>query len=198
MSEYEYNDVIVPPIGCVLLQDKQIPICELNNNTQYHPHYVYTRGFVDIQQFKNQLQSMSSSMWEDENQDGNVQITRPSHDAWGIKKIIFTFCDDFLLKILDLPWSQLPEWRNFLLSVYKAINIKECQVVRCLLASLPPGVVIPVHHDTGSWVKQTHRCHLAIITSKQVEFKVGPTPELMSKVDLYYTSICCLYFISKE
>ena len=29
---------------------------------------------------------------------GNVKMTRPAHDAWGIKKITFNFCDDFLLK----------------------------------------------------------------------------------------------------
>ena len=37
-------------------------------------------------------------------------------------------------------------------------------MVRCLLASMPPGCVIPVHHDTGHWVKHSHRVHVAIVT----------------------------------
>lgn len=37
-------------------------------------------------------------------------------------------------------------------------------MVRCLLASMPPGCVIPVHHDTGHWVKHSHRIHVAIVT----------------------------------
>ena len=31
--------------------------------------------------------------------------------------------------VLDFPWSQQPEWREFLLTVYAAINIQEQQVV---------------------------------------------------------------------
>lgn len=63
-----------------------------------------------------------------------MQITRPAHDAWGIKKIIFTFCDDFLLKVVELPWSREERWRRHLLSIYEAIGVQESKVVRSLLA----------------------------------------------------------------
>ena len=132
---------------------------------------------------------------------------RPAHDRWGIKKIVFTFCDDFMLKgkysqstfsarlfsrvinyffecylVLDLPWSQLPEWKELLDPIYDAIGINESMVVRSLLASMGPGVNIPVHHDTGYWVKHTHRCHVAIDTDcEKVDFMVGPNEDKMRK-----------------
>lgn len=40
---------------------------------------------------------------------------------------------------------------------------------------------IPVHHDTGYWVKHTHRVHVAIETGELVDFLVGPTEEHMTK-----------------
>ena len=150
------EEVFIPPVGEVnLLKDKQIPVCE--RELPYDEHYAFTRGTLDITPFKEKLLSLPAEMWEDENQEGNVRITRPSHDAWGIKKIVFNFCDDFLLKVLDFPWSQKAEWRELLCSVYAAMGIDESKVVRSLLASIPPGVNIPVHHDTGYWVKHTHR-----------------------------------------
>jgi hypothetical protein len=96
-------------------------------------------------------------MWDDDSQDGNVKLMRPAHDRWGIKKIVFTFCDDFLLKVLDLPWASDPAWQPHLDAIYEAIGVDKRKVVRALLASMPPGVDIPVHHDTGHWVKHTHR-----------------------------------------
>jgi hypothetical protein len=176
----EFVDVLVPPVGIVSLADKQIPVCE--RSPPYDNCYCFARGALDIGPFQAKLRSMPAEMWEDENQEGNVKMTRPAHDAWGIKKIVFNFCDDFLLKVLDFPWSQNAEWRELLCSVYNAMGIDESKVVRSLLASMPPGVDIPVHHDTGYWVKHTHRCHLAIETGPGVDFLVGPTPELMKKV----------------
>jgi len=181
------DEVFIPPVGEVsLLEKKQIPVCE--QPEPFDEHYAFTRGTLDIGPFKEKLLSLPAEMWEDENQMGNVRITRPAHDAWGIKKIVFNFCDDFLLKVLDFPWSQLPEWRELLSSVYAAMGIDESKVVRSLLASIPPGVTIPVHHDTGYWVKHTHRCHLAIVTHKDIVFKVGPTPELMKRVSIFLLS----------
>lgn len=49
-----------------------------------------------------------------------MRIIRQGHDSWGINKIVFQFCDDFLLKILDFPYAQDEEWRNLLLPVYAA------------------------------------------------------------------------------
>lgn len=35
----------------------------------------------------------------------------------------------------------------------------------------------------GVWVRRSHRVHVAIDTSDEVEFLVGPTPERLSKVN---------------
>ncbi len=49
----------------------------------------------------------SKNLWDQQNAaKNNVKITRPSHDRWGIKKIVLMFCDDFLHTIYTLPWYQ--------------------------------------------------------------------------------------------
>lgn len=169
-----------PLEGIVRLDDKQSPIC--SRTEPFDEHYAFLRGKVDNSAFKAKLLSLPPETWEDELQLGNVRITRPAHDAWGIKKIVFVFCDDFLLKVVDLPWSRSPEWRQYLLPIYEAIGIDESKIVRSLLASMPPGMSIPVHHDTGYWVKHTHRVHVPIITGEEVDFMVGPTDTLIRKI----------------
>ena len=177
MSEFSS----IPPPGIVDLKDKQSPVCE--TPAPFRTDYAFTRAVVDTTGLKNKLLNLSPDMWEDEkHNEGNVKLHRPAHDAWGIKKIVFTFCDDFLLKVFDLPWSQAEEWRMHLLPIYQAIGIDESKVVRCLLASMPPGMSIPVHHDTGYWVKHTHRCHVAIVSRPEVSFFVGPTNDTLRKI----------------
>jgi hypothetical protein len=112
----------------------------------------------------------------------NVSITRPSHDAWGIKKVVLLFCDDFSHRVYQLPW-----WKDFEAALQPILDLlpeNHC-LVRVLLASLPPGVTIPVHHDTGEWVKATHRVHVPVIVTdpSKVIFRVGPTPEKMQRID---------------
>lgn len=46
------------------------------------------------------------------------------------------------------------------------------------------GVVIPVHHDTGHWVKHTHRVHVPIISGPELEFMVGPNEQSMLSYDV--------------
>lgn len=171
---------MIPVSGEVRLTDKQSPVC---GRAEFDEQYAYLRATVDTSAFKAKLLSLPSTAWDDAHQEGNARITRPAHDAWGIRKIVFVFCDDFLLKVLDLPWSKLDDWREHLLPIYHSIGVDESKVVRCLLASMPPGMSIPVHHDTGYWVKHTHRVHVPIITdSKLVHFNVGPTEDRMAKV----------------
>ena len=177
MSEFSS----IPPHGMVDLKDKQSPVCE--TPLPFRADYAFTRAAVDTTGLKNKLLNLSPDMWEDEkHEEGNVKLHRPAHDAWGIKKIVFTFCDDFLMKVFDLPWSQAEEWRMHLLPIYQAIGVDESKVVRCLLASMPPGMSIPVHHDTGYWVKHTHRCHVAIVSRPEVSFFVGPTNDTLRKI----------------
>lgn len=57
-----------------------------------------------------------------------------------------------------------PSSTQALQPVMDVLGIPEEKMVRCLLASMPPGCLIPVHHDTGHWVQHTHRVHVAIIT----------------------------------
>lgn len=67
--------------------------------------------------------------------------------------------------------------------IYEAIGVKEHQVVRSLFASMPPNMSIPVHHDTGYWVKHTHRCHAAIVSSNdEVDFLVGKNEHSLQKM----------------
>ena len=62
------------------------------------------------------------------------------------------------------------------------VGVEEKRIVRSLLARMPPGAKIPVHHDTGYWVRFTHRCHIAIVTDPGVHFYVGPTADRMAEV----------------
>ena len=189
--------LVIPPVGFVDLRDKALgPVCErpeaalmavqhalndtLSNTALLSTsrYFAFTRAVVDVSAFKKLLATLPADAWDDEKaHEENVKLTRPAHDAWGIKKIVFTFCDDFLQKVLDLPFSQQPKWREVLLPIYKAIGIPEHRIVRSLLASMPPGMSIPVHHDTGYWVKHTHRLHVAIESGEGVDFFVGPTNE---------------------
>ena len=178
-------DVVIPPEGQVsLAADKKVPVCERPAGERGEFH-AFTRGRVDVSAFKAKLRSLPPEAWEDEHQEGNVKLKRPAHDAWGIKKIVFNFCDDFLLKVLDLPYSRDEEWRNLLRPIYDAIGVDESKVVRSLLASMPPGMTIPVHHDTGYWVKHCHRIHVAIESGPGVDFLVGPTNDMLQKVCIH-------------
>jgi hypothetical protein len=168
-----------PPVGTLSLADKQQPVC--TKPLPFDEYHAFTRAVVDIKEFQEFLRALSPEDWEDETQEGNVKLVRPAHDAWGVKKIIFTFCDDFLTKIYDLPWSQEPRWQKLLSPIFEAIGVSEKKIVRCLLASMPPGMDIPVHHDTGYWVKVSHRIHCAIETHDNIDFMVGPTVDDMKK-----------------
>ena len=167
-----------------------------NNNDKTEPK---SRGFKNGNKAVNQskLSSKNSSfstsnLWNEQNAaTNNVRITRPSHDAWGIKKIMLVFCDDFMHTIYTLPWYQ-PNSSSIGNKMHKAIQpiletlgIRQECMVRCLLAGLPPGVTIPIHHDTGEWVKYTHRVHVPIIVPDptKVLFRCGPTEQSMERVD---------------
>lgn len=92
----------------------------------------------------------------------NVRLCRPSHDTWGIGKVVFLFCDDFLQNKFVFPYYQ--HIQNVLLPpILNVLGIDESQIVRLLAASLPPGVTIPTHFDTGAWVPHTHRVHIPIL-----------------------------------
>eukprot|EP00536_Pseudo-nitzschia_multiseries_P003245 jgi/Psemu1/185426/e_gw1.48.116.1 len=170
-----------------------------------------TRGFVDVSKLQElvregydrdyrdpeQLPELSpTNYWDPRNADKhNVTLTRPSHDAWGIGKIVLMFSDDFLTKVYRFPW-----WKEFEQALEPIIDVlfpnngnnndnndnnnNNRVVVRALLASLPPGATIPVHHDTGEWVKTTHRVHVPILVKdpSRVVFRCGPSTELLQRI----------------
>ncbi|CAM9888508.1 unnamed protein product [Ectocarpus sp. 4 AP-2014] len=181
------GEIVVPPSGQVKLKDKTTPVIEQVAKEQLDPEarpLVFTRGRADLSLLRRLLSSRGASIWTDEEHDRtNVKMTRPAHDKWGISKIVLVFCDDFLKKVYTFPWYHEPEWKEALQPVLDVLGVPEEKMVRCLLASMPPGCVIPVHHDTGHWVQHTHRVHVAVVTDvSEVDFFVGPDPKHMRKV----------------
>jgi len=164
-----------------------------------------TRGFVDVSKIQDMvregfdldyrniddsLKLSSTNYWDPRNADKkNVTLTRPSHDAWGIGKIVLIFSDDFLTKVYQFPW-----WKEFEDALQPIIDVlfprpenganKKGLVVRALLASLPPGSTIPVHHDSGEWVKKTHRVHVPILVENpsRVVFQCGPSNDMLQRI----------------
>ena len=136
---------------------------------------------------KNDISS-DTNFWDPANAAiNNVSICRPSHDNWGINKIILTFSDDFLQHRYHFPWWHLrSEFREALQPVLEILGLAgdSKRVVRLLFASLPPGVTIPIHHDSGEWVKHTHRVHVPIIAKEpeKILFQVGYTTEKMERI----------------
>ncbi|KAG7367326.1 sulfotransferase [Nitzschia inconspicua] len=165
-----------------------------------------TRGQVDVSKLQKMVQEgynegfselesnpSPSNYWDPRNAaKHNVNITRPSHDGWGIGKIVLRFSDDFLTKVYQLPW-----WKDFEDALQPIMDILtnsrsnhsdqkgELVVVRALLASLPPGVTIPVHNDSGEWVKTTHRVHVPVLVRNpdRILFRVGLAPHVMQRID---------------
>ena len=175
-----YNDVVAPPTPIIINGNKKLVF-----PTQVSAH---------------------SNLWDVANsRQNNVHIIRPSHDAWGIKKVALLFCDDFLQRVYELPWwhGEFPtshsnhklhhsiacDMQEAVQPVLKVLNIASNQVVRLLFAALPPGVTIPVHHDTGDWVRHTHRVHVPIFVPENdpscILFQCGPIPHLMQRVECF-------------
>jgi hypothetical protein len=84
-----------------------------------------------------------SNFWDTNNAyKNNVHIVRPSHDKWGIKKIILVFCDDFLRMVYEMPWWHQKDLQEAIQPVLDVLQVPRHRVVRCLFASLPPNVTM--------------------------------------------------------
>ena len=144
-------------------------------------------GKLDPSSDKNTFVKSATNLWDSANAaKQNVSVVRPSHDAWGIKKIVLMFCDDFLQDVYEMPWWHArPDIREAIQPVLSTLNVQSGRVVRMLLAALPPGVTIPIHHDTGHWVKYTHRVHCPILMKDptKVLFRCGLSSNDMIRVD---------------
>ncbi len=180
------------------LEDKQKPTCEVPIPNRSPPYTVLlggTEGNVEgtaaesllmdeVNSIRNLLKTKGESVWDEmDHNKSNVKLIRPSHDKWGIKKAVFVFCDDFLKRVYHFPWFQPDtEWSIVLNLILSKLGIPHHRIVRMLLACMPPGVVIPTHHDTGFWVQRTHRVHVPITSSEAVKFLVGGDETSMKPV----------------
>lgn len=126
--------------------------------------------------------ALPASAWTREGQAENVTIMRPYHDNLGIFNIPFIFCDDAVRNVYHFPWYH--DWRKELEPIFRKLNINPAQLLRCVMARLPAGVTIPVHHDTGRWVQVAHRIHCPVITNSQVFFYAGHSVDQMHKYQL--------------
>ena len=126
-------------------------------------------------------------IWTEQGQAGNLRFHRAFHDKLGVDQVVFTFCDDLLERVYRLPWWR--SWEHDLRAIFAQLEIDPQKVIRCLLARLPPGVEIPVHHDTGLWSMRSHRVHVPLDTSGQngaegneVVFACGTVEAEMTRV----------------
>ncbi|CAK8999038.1 60S ribosomal protein L11, partial [Durusdinium trenchii] len=133
------------------------------------------------------LREAGREVWTPGGQASNIRLQRAFHDSLGVEQIIFIFCDDLMRTVYELPWWEA--WRAELLPIFDSLGVQESQLIRCLLARLPQGLTIPVHHDTGLWSYHSHRVHVPMVTSaqtgdeaSQVVFKVGHSEASMMRV----------------
>lgn len=163
--------------GPILLErDKARPVCQLQAEQRDVTPVVHHMGTVDISPILAKFASAHPQLWDPAYQaTQNVHMIRPAHDNWGIGKIVLTFCDDYMANRYEFPWWK--EWRSAIEPIYQKFGIPSERVVRCLFASMPPGAFIKVHHDTGLWVKHTHRVHVPITSNAKVKFWIGSTNE---------------------
>jgi hypothetical protein len=160
----------------LLARDKVNPVCRLATDQRNNTPVIHHMGEVDISPILDKFASSPPQLWDPQFQaTQNVHMIRPAHDNWGIGKIVLTFCDDYMSTRYEFPWWK--EWKSVVEPIYQAFGIPSERVVRCLFASMPPGAFIKVHHDTGLWVKHTHRVHVPITTNSKVKFWVGSTNE---------------------
>ncbi|KAK1931909.1 Membrane-associated sulfotransferase kil1 [Phytophthora citrophthora] len=151
---------------------------------------------IDISLLQKRILAEGQELWDPKNQKDNVPVRRAGHDTWGIGKVVFVFCDDYLKNVFTFPWFH--SWQKELTPIFEQIDIPVNRIVRCILASMPPGADIPVHHDTGSWVHFTHRMHIPVFTSPDIDFMVGPNDQSMQKYELKQGNLYELNNISRH
>jgi len=172
----------VPKGGTIPIKFMQTPLFELAPEDREGIPLMSDLGPVDVGPLAKHLSSFGEGVWQPENQEGNVVLSRPGHDRWGVGKIVLIFCDDYMRRHFYLPWWK--KWKRVVEPIFAQLKIPTGRVVRCLLAMMPPGAVIPPHHDTGFWVPRTHRVHVPILTHDEIRFEVGATEEDMHWFEL--------------
>ena len=170
-----------PPAGEVSFDDKRAPTEQghaLSTGT-----FCFLRGRSDVSRLKARLERDDDFVWSDAYaSEHNVTLARPSHDGWGIRKLAFVFCDDFLHRVYRLPLWEDPSWRALIDPILESCGVPRERIIRCLLASMPPRTVIPPHHDSGYWVPRSRRLHCAVKTNPDVVFLAGRTLDEMHRI----------------
>lgn len=163
-------------------RQKQVPLSELDPAVASgFPVVVERQRDIDISALQQRIANAGPQLWDPAHQKDNVPIQRAGHDKWGIGKVVFVFCDDYIRKVYTFPWFH--EWRDELEPIFKQIQIPFDRVIRCILASMPPDSDVPVHHDTGSWVGKSHRMHIPIFTDASIDFQVGHNEQAMTRYE---------------
>ena len=104
-----------------------------------------------------------------------------------LNKVILRFSDDILTKVYQTPaWN---DWYPQIKPILQHLGLKSSQIVRMMLARIPPGCHITMHHDTGRWTTRTHRMHIPVVTNPDVVFRVGPGPHHMKRYS-FRSGVC--------
>ncbi|KAF1332322.1 Glucosamine 3-sulfotransferase 1, partial [Globisporangium splendens] len=164
----------------IINSQKQVPTSEVDPAVaREFPVVIERQCGVDVSKLQQRITAAGPQLWDPAHQKANVPIQRAGHDKWGIGKVVFIFCDDYIRKVYTFPWFH--EWRAELEPIFAQIGIPVERVVRCILACMPPDSVVPVHHDTGAWVSKSHRMHIPIFTDASIDFQVGHNEQSMTR-----------------
>lgn len=150
--------------------------------TREFPIVIERQKDIDVSALQQRIVAGGAQLWDPRSQKDNVPIQRAGHDKWGIGKVVFIFCDDYISRVYTFPWFHA--WKRELEPIFAQIQIPKERVIRCILASMPPDADIPVHHDTGAWVAKSHRMHIPIFTdAAAIDFQVGVNEQNMARHD---------------
>jgi hypothetical protein len=126
-----------------------------------------------VEEIEAALPSASSDVWEI---DRSRQSTYPVHRA--TRSILFEWLDNdwqvglpARVRRHDYAPRTLCE-AAYACAASMAPRYPGAKLVRMTLAEMPPRSKIPAHVDNGVGVTAMHRCHLPIVTNKDVHFYI--------------------------
>lgn len=127
-------------------------------------------GTVDVEPLRDRILAEADRVWAEN--EFRQRTFKPHQDT---ETIFLVFDEDF--RHLDPTKSaKFSEYRELLAPVFERLAAHICQrgwCVRCILAKLTAGSVIPEHVDQGFSLANSHRVHIPIITNDGVRFRVG-------------------------
>jgi hypothetical protein len=126
-----------------------------------------------VEEIEAALPPASSELWE---RDRSRQSTYPVHRA--TRSILFEWLDNdwqvgLKAKVKRHDYAPPALCRAVYASAARmAPSYPGAELVRMTLAEMPPRTRIPAHVDNGIGVTAMHRCHLPIVTNKDVHFTI--------------------------